>query len=122
MQAIVRKNRAQLTGDTVAQSAKSAASQASISAASAASQASLSGASAYGAATSGAGNAWAQTTDTASAKAAEAFDAALGAWSETRLKVNIYFLKTAGFLANMYGRPTSTLVASRCHKSQRRTS
>lgn len=62
--AIVRKHRAQLTGDTLSASA----------------------ASAYGAATSKAGNQWAQATEDAQSKAHEAFDAAVGMWSETRLK------------------------------------
>jgi hypothetical protein len=72
--AIARKHRAQLTGDNASYSAKSAASQASAS-----------GQSAFGAATSSAGNAAAQATDYASLKADDAFNAAIGKWSEVRM-------------------------------------
>jgi hypothetical protein len=73
--AIARKHGAQLTGDTAQSSLSSAASKASAS-----------GASAYGAATSAAGNEFAKATEDASMKAQDAFDAAIGSWSETRLR------------------------------------
>ena len=64
LRAIVRKHRAEVLGDTVAGSA----------------------ASAFGAAPSQAGNQYAKATDSASLMAQEAFDAAIGTWSESRLK------------------------------------
>lgn len=71
LRALVRKHRAELLGDSV----------------------SASGASAYGAATSKAGNAYAKVTDTAaqatdkaSIAAQEAFNEAVGTWTESRLK------------------------------------
>jgi len=73
--AIARKHRAELTGDNVSYSAKSAATKASSS-----------GASAYGAATSKAGNQWAKATDDASLKAEDMFNSATSTWSESRLK------------------------------------
>jgi hypothetical protein len=73
--AIARKHRAQLTGDNASYSAKSAASKASAS-----------GASAFGAATSSAGNQYAKATDDAQLKAEDAFNSAIGYWSESRLK------------------------------------
>jgi hypothetical protein len=69
--AIARKHRAQLTGDNVSYSAKSAANKASAS-----------GASAYGAATSSAGNQWAKATDDAQLKAEDLFNSAIGTWSD----------------------------------------
>jgi len=73
--AIARKHRAQLTGDNASYSAKSAASKASAS-----------GGSAFGAATSAAGNQYAKATDDAQLKAQDAFNSAVGTWSESRLK------------------------------------
>jgi len=64
LRAIVRKNRADILGDSYSASA----------------------ASAFGAATSEAGNQYAKATDSASLMAQEAFDAAIGTWSESRLK------------------------------------
>jgi len=69
--AIARKHRAQLTGDNVSYSAKSAASKASDS-----------GASAFGAATSRAGNEYAKATDDAALKADDLFQKATSTWSE----------------------------------------
>jgi hypothetical protein len=60
----VRKHRAEILGDTV----------------------SASGASAYGAATSKVGNQYAQATGKASLASQEAFNSAVGTWSESRLK------------------------------------
>ena len=79
--AIARKHRAQLSGD-----AKSAASKASAS-----------GESAFGAATSKAGNQYAQATDDAQLIAEDAFNSAVGTWSnvsepsilEHSIKVNM---------------------------------
>lgn len=64
MRALVRKNRAQILGDTVSGSA----------------------ASAFGAATSKAGNQYAKATDDASLAAQDAFNNVVGTWSESRLK------------------------------------
>ena len=60
--AIARKHRAQLTGDNVSDSAKSA----------------------FGAATSSAGNQYAKATDSASLKAEDEFNKAIGTWSDVR--------------------------------------
>jgi len=64
LRALVRKHRAEILGDTVSASA----------------------ASAYGAATSKAGNEYSKATDKASIASQEAFNEAINAWSETRLK------------------------------------
>lgn len=75
IRALVRKHRAEILGDTLTGSAKSAYGAATGSAASA-----------YGAATSSVGSGYSKATDTVSQAAADAFDKAIGAWSETRLK------------------------------------
>lgn len=64
LRALVRKHRAELLGDNV--SAKAA--------------------SAFGAATSSAGNQYAKASDSATLQAEEAFNTAVSAWSESRLK------------------------------------
>ncbi|KAI1325003.1 hypothetical protein F5Y16DRAFT_379464 [Xylariaceae sp. FL0255] len=64
LRALVRKHRAEFLGDTLSASA----------------------ASAFGAATSKAGNQYAKTTDDATLAAQEAFDSAVGTWSDSRLK------------------------------------
>ncbi|RWA07512.1 hypothetical protein EKO27_g7599 [Xylaria grammica] len=64
LRALVRKHRAEFLGDTLSDSA----------------------ASAFGAATSKAGNQYAKATNDASLVAQEAFDEAVGTWSESRLK------------------------------------
>lgn len=64
LRALVRKNRAEIMGDTVASTA----------------------ASAYGAATSNVGENVAWATDAASRAAQDAFDSAINTWSESRLK------------------------------------
>ncbi|KAK5657798.1 hypothetical protein OQA88_2871 [Cercophora sp. LCS_1] len=64
LRALVRKHRAELLGDTVSASA----------------------ASAFGAATSNVGEGYAKVTDAASQASQDAFDKAINAWSETRLK------------------------------------
>ncbi|KAL7811628.1 hypothetical protein V8C26DRAFT_422382 [Trichoderma gracile] len=64
LRALVRKHRAELLGDTVGATAKSA----------------------FGAATSNAANQYAKATDSASLAAQDAFDQAINKWSDTRLK------------------------------------
>ncbi|CAF3547618.1 unnamed protein product [Fusarium graminearum] len=64
LRALVRKNRADILGDNLSASA----------------------ASAFGAATSNAQNQYAKATDSASLAAQDAFNQALGTWSDTRLK------------------------------------
>jgi len=64
LRALVRKHRAELLGDTVSATA----------------------ASAFGAATSNVGEGYAQATDAASQAASDAFNKAINAWSDTRLK------------------------------------
>ncbi|KAH6646288.1 hypothetical protein BKA67DRAFT_98269 [Truncatella angustata] len=71
LRALVRKHRAQILGDSASASAASA---------------SASAASAFGAATSSAGNQYAKATDSASLAAQEAFNGAVGTWTESRLK------------------------------------
>jgi hypothetical protein len=80
--AIARKHRAQLTGDNVPYSAKSAASKANAS-----------GASAYSAATSSAGNQYAKATDDAQLKVEDAFNSAIATWSDVRTSMNIFVRK-----------------------------
>jgi hypothetical protein len=60
--AIARKHRAQLTGDNISDSAKSA----------------------FGAATSSAGNQYAKATDDAQLKAEDQFNSAVATWSDVR--------------------------------------
>lgn len=64
LRALVRKNRADILGDTISGTA----------------------ASAFGAATSQAGNQYAKATNDASLAAQEAFNTAIDSWSDTRLK------------------------------------
>ncbi|PHH86023.1 hypothetical protein CDD83_10856 [Cordyceps sp. RAO-2017] len=64
LRALVRKHRAEILGDTISASA----------------------ASAFGAATSKAGNEFAKASDSASLAAQDAFNQAVGTWSESRLK------------------------------------
>lgn len=109
--AIARKHKAQLTGDTVAQSAKSAAS-------SVATEASASGASAYGAATSKAGNVYAQATDAASAQAAELFDSGVATWSESRLKA---YLDSRGVPVPQGSKKDALLASVRLNKHKAAT-
>ncbi|KAI9644857.1 hypothetical protein NHQ30_006884 [Ciborinia camelliae] len=99
---IARKHKAQLVGDTVAASAKSYASKASSS-----------GASAFGAATSSAGNQYAKATDDAQLKGEDAFNTAIGAWSESRLKA---YLDARGVPVPQSGKKDDILAAVRLHK------
>ena len=64
LRALVRKNRAEIMGDTVSASA----------------------ASAYGAATSNVAENYAKATDASAKAAQDAFDYAVSGWSESRLK------------------------------------
>jgi len=105
--AIARKHRAQLTGDNVSYSAKSAASKASAS-----------GASAYGAATSSAGNLYTKATDDASLKADDLFNSAIGTWSESRLKA---YLDARGVPVPQSGKKDELLATVRLHKHKAAT-
>lgn len=75
LHALINKNRAQFSDNTISSFSKNFVSQASDS-----------GASAFGAATSKAGNQFAKATDAASGEAEDAFNAASDSWSESRLK------------------------------------
>jgi len=105
--AIARKHRAQLTGDNVSYSAKSAANKASAS-----------GASAYGAATSSAGNQWAKATDDAQLKAEDLFNSAIGTWSDSRLKA---YLDARGVPVPQSGKKDELLAAVRLHRHKAAT-
>ncbi|CZS90716.1 hypothetical protein WAI453_004001 [Rhynchosporium graminicola] len=105
--AIARKHRAQLTGDNVANSAKSAASRASDS-----------GASAYGAATSAAGNQYAKATDDAALKADDLFNKASATWSESRLKA---YLDARGVPVPQGGKKDELLAAVRLNRHKAAT-
>jgi len=105
--AIARKHRAAFTGDTAAQSAKSVASKASSS-----------GGSAFGAATSNAKNAGAKATDDAQLKAEDAFNSAVGTWSESRLKA---YLDARGVPVPQAGKKDQLLAAVRLNKHKAAT-
>ncbi|KAI9738898.1 MAG: hypothetical protein M1818_005211 [Claussenomyces sp. TS43310] len=102
--AIARKHRAQLTGN------------AASSASSLASKASASGASAYGAASTNAGNQYAKATEEASLKAQDAFNAAIGTWSDSRLKA---YLDARGIPVPQSGKKDELVAAVRlnAHKA-----
>merc|ERR1712225_222304 len=105
--AIARKHRAQLTGDNVSYSAKSAASKASDS-----------GASAFGAATSRAGNEYANATDDAALKADDLFQKATSTWSESRLKA---YLDARGVPVPQSGKKDELLAAVRLNRHKAAT-
>ncbi|KAH7403506.1 putative stress response protein ish1 [Cadophora sp. MPI-SDFR-AT-0126] len=105
--AIARKHRAQLTGDNVSYSAKSAASKASNS-----------GASAFGAATSRAGNEYAKATDDAALKADDLFMKATETWSESRLKA---YLDARGVPVPQSGKKDELLAAVRLNRHKAAT-
>merc|ERR1711977_44692 len=105
--AIARKHRAQLTGDNVSYSAKSAASKASDS-----------GASAFGAATSRAGNEYAKATDDAALKADDLFQKATSTWSESRLKA---YLDARGVPVPQSGKKDELLAAVRLNRHKAAT-
>ncbi|KAM3071278.1 hypothetical protein ACMFMG_008869 [Clarireedia jacksonii] len=105
--AIARKHRAQLVGDNVASSAKSYATEATSS-----------GASAFGAATSSAGNQYAKATDDAQLKAEDAFNQAIGAWSDSRLKA---YLDARGVPVPQSGKKDDLIAAVRLNKHKATT-
>ncbi|KAF4627683.1 hypothetical protein G7Y89_g10476 [Cudoniella acicularis] len=94
--AIARKHRAQLTGDNVSDSAKSA----------------------FGAATSSAGNQYAEATDDAQLKAEDAFNSVIGTWSESRLKA---YLDARGVPVPQNGKKDELLAAVRLNRHKAAT-
>ena len=89
--ALARKHRELLTGEKVVSSASSA----------------------FGAATSKAGNQFAQATDDASMKSEDAFNAAVGTWSDSRLKA---FLDARGVPVPQGGKKDELVAAVRLNK------
>lgn len=98
--ALAKKHRNQLTGDNVKESAISAKDSA---------------ASAMGAATSNAGNEFAKATDQASMKTQQTFDAAVGTWSESRLKA---FLDARGIPVPQAGKKDELMKQVRLNKNK----
>ena len=96
--AIARRHRAQLLGNAASATDKAA--------------------SAYGAATSKAGNAYAQAPDQAQLTGADAFDAAVNSWSDSRLKA---FLDERGVPAPQSGKRDELLAKVRLHKHKAAT-
>jgi len=94
--AIARKHRAQLTGDNVSDSAKSA----------------------FGAATSSANNQYAKATDDAQLMAEDAFNKATGTWSESRLKA---YLDSRGVPVPQSGKKDELLAAVRLNRHKAAT-
>ncbi|TVY83192.1 Meiotic sister chromatid recombination protein [Lachnellula suecica] len=94
--AIARKHRAQLTGDNVSYSAKSA----------------------FGAATTAAGNQYAKATDDASLKADDLFNSAIGTWSESRLKA---YLDARGVPVPQSGKKDELLASVRLNRHKAAT-
>lgn len=89
--ALARKHRDTLTGDKIASSASSA----------------------FGAATSNAQNQYAKATDDASLKSEDAFNQAVGAWSESRLKA---FLDARGVPVPQGGKKDELIKQVRLNK------
>ncbi|TVY27384.1 Stress response protein [Lachnellula hyalina] len=89
--AIARKHRAQLTGDNVSNSAKSA----------------------FGAATSNANNQYAKATDYAQLKSDDAFNSAIGTWSDSRLKA---YLDARGVPVPQSGKKDELLASVRLNR------
>ncbi|MCJ1317122.1 hypothetical protein MMC15_002444 [Xylographa vitiligo] len=89
--ALARKHRSQLTGDTAASSASSA----------------------FGAASTKAGNQFAKATDDAQLKAEDAFNSAIGTWSDSRLKA---FLDARGVPVPQGGKKDELMAAVRLNK------
>ncbi|TVY37453.1 Stress response protein [Lachnellula subtilissima] len=89
--AIARKHRAQLTGDNVSNSAKSA----------------------FGAATSNANNQYAKATDYAHLKSEDAFNSAIGTWSDSRLKA---YLDARGVPVPQSGKKDELLASVRLNR------
>ncbi len=79
---------------------------------------SSSGVSAFGAATSKAGNAAAQATDTVKGTAEDAFNAAIGTWSDSRLKA---YLDSRGVPVPQSGKRDELLAAVRLNKHKAST-
>ncbi|TVY53656.1 Stress response protein ish1 [Lachnellula cervina] len=94
--AIARKHRAQLTGDNISYSAKSA----------------------FGAATSSASNQYAKATDDAQLKAEDAFNSAIGTWSDSRLKA---YLDARGVPVPQSGKKDELLAAVRLNRHKAAT-
>ena len=88
--ALARKHRASLTGDNISASA----------------------ASAYGAATSKAGNQYAKATDDVSLAREDAFNNAVGTWSQSRLKA---YLDARGVPVPQSGKKDELVAAVRLH-------
>ncbi|RDW94506.1 hypothetical protein BP5796_00269 [Coleophoma crateriformis] len=105
--AIARKHRAAFMGDSAGASAKSAATKASAS-----------GASAFGAATSAAGNQYAKATEDAQLKAEDAWNSAIGTWSQSRLKA---YLDARGIPVPQSGKKDELLAAVRLNKHKAAT-
>jgi len=94
--AIARKHRAQLTGDNVSYSAKSA----------------------FGAATTSANNQYAKVTDDAQLKAEDSFNSAIGTWSDSRLKA---YLDARGVPVPQSGKKDELLASVRLNRHKAAT-
>jgi hypothetical protein len=94
--AIARKHRAQLTGDNLSYKASSA----------------------FGAATSSANNQYAKATDDAQLKAEDAFNSAIGTWSESRLKA---YLDARGVPVPQSGKKDELLASVRLNRHKAAT-
>jgi len=94
--AIARKHRAQLTGDNISYSAKSA----------------------FGAATSSANNQYAKATDNAQLKGEDAFNSAIGTWSDSRLKA---YLDARGVPVPQSGKKDELLASVRLNRHKAAT-
>lgn len=94
--ALARKHRAQLTGDNVSYSASSM----------------------FGAATSRAGNEYAKATTNAQLKAQDAFDAAVGTWSDSRIKA---YLDSRGVPVPQGSKKDELVALARLHKHKAAT-
>lgn len=94
--ALARKHRAQLTGDNVSYSASSV----------------------FGAATSKAGNEYAKATTNAQLKTQDAFDAAVGAWSDSRIKA---YLDSRGVPVPQGSKKDELVALARLHKHKAAT-
>ncbi|TVY16287.1 Meiotic sister chromatid recombination protein 1 [Lachnellula arida] len=94
--AIARKHRAQLTGDNISYSAKSA----------------------FGAATSSASNQYAKATEDVQLKADDAFNSAIGTWSDSRLKA---YLDARGVPVPQSGKKDELLASVRLNRHKAAT-
>ena len=94
--ALAKKHRSSLTGDNVVSSASSA----------------------FGAATTAAGNEYAKASDEVSLKSDGAFDAAVGSWSDSRLKA---FLDARGVPVPQGGKKDELVKQVRLHKHKAAT-